>query len=64
MRIKSLYIKDFGIFREQKLEKIAPGMVVIGGPNRAGKTTFLNIIRYLWFGFPSKKNSTACPEEV
>ncbi|ACL69395.1 AAA family ATPase [Halothermothrix orenii] len=55
MRIKSLYIKDFGIFREQKLEKIAPGMVVIGGPNRAGKTTFLNIIRYLWFGFPSKK---------
>lgn len=52
MKIKRLYIKDFGIFRDQRLEDLAPGMVVIGGPNRAGKTTLLHILRYLWYGFP------------
>ena len=52
MRIKRLYIGDFGIFRNQSLEDIAPGMVVIGGHNRAGKSTFMNVLRYLGYGFP------------
>jgi len=52
MRIKRLYIGDFGIFRNQILENIDPGMVVIGGLNRAGKSTFMNILRYLGYGFP------------
>lgn len=52
MKIKSLYIKDFGIYREQQLRDIAPGLVIIGGLNRAGKTTLLNIFQYLGYGFP------------
>src|SRR5690606_8698454 len=31
------------------------GLVVIGGHNRAGKTTFMELLRYLPFGFPRKK---------
>ena len=54
MKIKRLYIKDFGLLRNQTLEQIAPGLVVIGGPNRAGKTTLLNIFRYLPYGFPQQ----------
>lgn len=55
MKIRRLFIKDFGIFQNELLEDIAPGLVVIGGHNRAGKTTFLELLRYLPFGFPRKK---------
>lgn len=52
MKLKRLYIKDFGIFSHQELGPLAPGLVLIGGRNRAGKSTFLQILRYLGFGFP------------
>lgn len=52
MRIQRLYIGDFGIFRNQVLEPLSPGLVVIGGLNRAGKTTLLQILRYLGYGIP------------
>ena len=55
MRISRLYIGDFGIFRNQTLEGIAPGIVVIGGHNRAGKSTFMNVLRYLGYGFPQSR---------
>ncbi len=52
MRIKNLYIRDFGIFSNQRLEELGSGVVVIGGYNRAGKTTLLQILRHLGYGFP------------
>jgi len=50
MQIKNLHILDFGILRNQTLSQIKPGMVVIGGFNRAGKTTFLQVLRHLFYG--------------
>ena len=50
MRLKNLHIMDFGILRNQTLNRIKPGMVVIGGFNRAGKTTFLHVLRHLFYG--------------
>jgi len=47
-----LYIRDFGILRNQTLADLHPGLVVIGGLNRAGKSTFMNVLRYLGYGFP------------
>ncbi len=52
MKLKRLYIKDFGIYSHQELGPLAPGLVLIGGRNRAGKSTLLQILRYLGFGFP------------
>lgn len=54
MKLKNLYIRDFGIFRHQRLEGLDSDINIIGGFNRAGKTTFLNILRYLGYGFPKK----------
>ncbi|AZO95833.1 AAA family ATPase [Halocella sp. SP3-1] len=52
MNIKSLFIKDFGIFYNELIEDISPGLLVIGGYNRSGKTSFLELLRYIGYGFP------------
>ena len=56
MKYKEFYIRDFGIFRHQKIENLNNNINVIGGLNRAGKTTFLEMIRYLPYGFPKREN--------
>ncbi|MFL0247886.1 AAA family ATPase [Candidatus Clostridium stratigraminis] len=52
MKINRLYIGDLGIYRNALMENISPKIVVIGGLNRSGKTTFLDILRNMPFGFP------------
>ena len=56
MHYKNLYIRDFGIFKNQKLNDISENLVVIGGKNRAGKSTFLKLLRYLPFGLPQNNS--------
>jgi DNA repair exonuclease SbcCD ATPase subunit len=56
MKIQRLYIRDFGILRNQTLEELDPGLVVIGGLNRAGKSTLMQVLRYLGYGFPKDGN--------
>ena len=56
MKIRRLYIGDFGILRNQTLDELGTELVVIGGLNRAGKTTFLQVLRYLGYGFPQGAN--------
>ena len=52
MRIKRLHIGDFGILQNQTLEDLNSGLVVVGGHNRAGKSTFMQVLRYLGYGIP------------
>ena len=52
MHYKNIYIRDFGIFNNQKLEDLSSNIVVIGGKNRAGKSSFFNVLRYLPFALP------------
>ncbi|MFW6264529.1 MAG: ATP-binding protein [Bacillota bacterium] len=54
MKIKRLFIRDFGIFNNQLIDKINSGIVIVGGLNRAGKTTLLQVLRHLPFGFPRR----------
>jgi uncharacterized protein YhaN len=56
MHYKNLYIRDFGIFKNQNLNDISKNLVVIGGKNRAGKSTFLKMLRYLPFGLPQNNS--------
>lgn len=53
LRIKRLYIGDFGVFKNQTLDNLNSDIIVIGGFNRAGKSTFLEILRYLGYGIPN-----------
>lgn len=52
MYYKNLYIRDFGILKNQNLNNIKNGLVVIGGKNRAGKSTFFKLLRHLPYGLP------------
>lgn len=56
MHYKNLYIRDFGIFKNQNLNDISENLVVIGGKNRAGKSTFLKLLRYLPYGLPQNNS--------
>ncbi|MFP4370865.1 MAG: ATP-binding protein [Halanaerobium sp.] len=52
MHYKNIYIRDFGIFNNQNLNSLSKNLVVVGGKNRAGKSTFLKLLRYLPYGLP------------
>jgi len=45
MYLNKLRIDDFGCFRNARLENLDENLVVIGGPQRAGKTTFMQTLR-------------------
>ena len=44
MRFEDIYIRDFGILNNTKLDNLNPNFNIIGGGNRAGKTTLLKAI--------------------
>lgn len=39
------------MFRDERLDELDKGIIVIGGHNRAGKTSFMKLFRHLGFGF-------------
>lgn len=41
-----------GIYKNALMDNISSKIVVIGGLNRAGKTTFLEALRHMLYGFP------------
>lgn len=45
MYLNELRIDDFGCYRNARLDNLDDSLVVIGGPQRAGKTTFMQALR-------------------
>ncbi len=56
MKITGLDIRDFGIFQGEKLEGLGSGIIVIGGANRSGKTTLMQVLRNMPFGLSQNTN--------
>ena len=56
MKIRELNIRDFGIIKNESIKDLNSNIVVIGGLNRAGKSTFMKIIRHLLYGFKRGKD--------
>jgi uncharacterized protein YhaN len=52
VKIKRLYIGDMGIYKNALMEDINSNIVVIGGMNRSGKTTLMETLRHMAYGFP------------
>lgn len=51
MRIVGLHIERFGIWAGLKIERLPKGVCVFYGPNEAGKTTLLQFLRSMLFGY-------------
>ena len=54
MRLQSLRIKSYGHFRDLAVPLEGEGVQMIVGPNEAGKTTLLEFVRELLFGFAER----------
>jgi len=50
MDYQRLLLDDFGIFQRAELHDLKSGLTVIAGPQRAGKTTFMEALRRLGYG--------------
>ncbi len=61
MRIEAFHVTSFGVWRDVRLEGLAPGLNVLWGPNEAGKTTLLECVRFLFFGLPRRGASDHYP---
>lgn len=61
MYIRAFYIDGFGIFHNQSLEDIPNGLVLFVGENESGKTTLMEFIRTVFFGFPRRGSRNDYP---
>ena len=54
MIIKDVHIDNYGKYSGRKFSGFTAGVNVVYGPNEHGKTTLLEFIRRMFFGFPAK----------
>ena len=54
MIIKEIHIDNYGKYSAHSYDNLSAGVNVIYGPNEHGKTTLLEFIRRMFFGFPKK----------
>jgi len=51
VKINALHIDGFGVWKNLSLEEFGDGLTLIYGPNEAGKTTLLEFIRSMLYGY-------------
>ncbi|MHB1508701.1 MAG: AAA family ATPase [Acidimicrobiales bacterium] len=57
MRISSFHVDGFGALADFGQDDLAPGLVVILGPNEAGKSTLFDFLTGVLFGFPLRRDN-------
>ena len=55
MRLTAFHIDGFGIFCEQGLDPVPPGLTLFEGVNEAGKSTLLAFLRAIPYGFEGRR---------
>lgn len=55
MKIRQLEIENYGVFRDQQFD-FGARLALVYGPNEAGKSTLLQLIRELLFGFKASNH--------
>ena len=56
MRIRELYIDGFGQFAGRQFGPLERPVTVFFGPNEAGKSTLLEFIRRMMYGYPDGRS--------
>lgn len=63
MYIRNLAIDSFGVCSDFRMEALAPGLNVIHGPRASGKTTVVDFLRAVLYGFDSETRARYAPQE-
>ncbi len=61
MRIAEINIDGFGVWNGLKLEDLSDKLTVVYGPNEAGKTTLMQFVRAVLFGFNVERRERYLP---
>ena len=61
MRIKSIDIDGFGVWKGLTLEELSDHATVIYGPNEAGKTTLMQFVRAVLYGLTPERRKRYLP---
>ena len=61
MKISNLQIGGFGVWSGLDIDELAPDLTVVFGPNEAGKTTLMQFIRSMLYGFSEERRERYLP---
>jgi uncharacterized protein YhaN len=61
MRIKDIQIDGFGVWKGLKIDELPEGVTVFFGPNEAGKTTVMQFVRTVLYGFSPERRARYLP---
>jgi len=57
VRISGFHVDGFGALADFGIDDVSPGLVVLAGPNEAGKSTLLDFFTAMLFGFPTRRDN-------
>jgi hypothetical protein len=61
VRITDVEIEGFGAWSDLKLDHVSEGLTVFYGPNEAGKTTLMEFVRSVLYGYSAERRSRYLP---
>jgi uncharacterized protein YhaN len=61
MKIKTIDIDGFGVWKTLKIDELTDTMTVVYGPNEAGKTTLMQFVRAVLYGFTPERRKKYLP---
>ncbi|MGP8065865.1 MAG: ATP-binding protein, partial [Acidimicrobiales bacterium] len=56
MKLTGIHVDGYGTLADLDLDGIAPSLTVVYGLNEAGKSTLLDFVRAVLFGFPDRRS--------
>ncbi|OYP37276.1 ATP-binding protein [Rhodopirellula sp. MGV] len=61
MKVKDLHIDGFGVWTGLSVDSLQDGMTLFYGPNEAGKTTVMQFLRSMLYGFTPERREKYLP---
>ena len=59
MRLRRVEAVSYGALADATLGDFGDGLTVVHGPNEAGKTTLISLVRHVLYGFPTQREREA-----
>ena len=61
MKVKDIHIDGFGVWTGLSVDSLPEGMTLFYGPNEAGKTTLMQFMRAMLYGFSDERREKYLP---